>query len=923
MSRRFITAVVAYLVALAGFRPPAQAARARGAFAHALPARLAALVAASMILSTGLAVAPVSAVGPVRMAPAGLPSTATAGVQTAGRSPAKWTVMVYMAADNNLEPDTIINLMEMAAVGSSPDVNIVVQLTRPANYSGFYGAWGGTRRFLITKSDGNASTGDFQFSPSRFATFLNAVGPKTGLSPDQITQVLSSSPANQEGFALHSTFPTIDPGTPLMPLQLANVQDLGTAVNSADGVTLAGFGTWAVNAYPADHYGLVMWDHGAGWSAIANDDVLGKNGMSIPAMTGALATITAATGRKLDFIGFDACLMAELQVADAVQPYAAWDIAAEELVPGLGWDYTPPLAALEANPSMTGRDFGHAVVDAFNTLYSGTRKASAQSFDLGVLDLSKVDGVVSAVASFDTAVGKAKGHDLKVVATARANAQAFASVGKSSDLATTVSSVDLGDFERIVGNLSQDAGVKLASTKVREAVGQLVVYHRASASLPQSNGLSVFFPADANTFTAADGDRYRTEFAALLPRWQDFLDTYYGAAAAAGGTPLLQITSVSTKSRPGSIYDTPVISFNLTGRNTVSVQATVLYQLNPTTLVALDQFPIVSMMTAPDGSQVSQYPDGKSVNDFYWNTRIPSLQDATGSLKVLMTTNAGDQQHGYISGEFTDVVTGTQSLGTLAINLATMQSSGFWATADANGNAQLAAQLTPTAGDAFEPIYTTIALSDGSAQRVLSGRKFVFGNGPLTVATQPGPDGTYTMILSATNAAGTAALAQATLRVRNGGLNPSLQGFKVLGTGMSFLYPSAWTDVQSYTRGDGLDVLYVSDVSGNDVITVTDYPTRRSLASAQAATIADLKGIRGVVIGRWTGTSVGTNRATKLSYHYRDTTGATIYGTAVAVYVASNRQGYELTIEVPHSQVMAAKSIFAGVLKTAKFFTPV
>jgi hypothetical protein len=483
--------------------------------------------------------------------------------------------------------------------------------------------------------------------------------------------------------------------------------------------------------------------------------------------------------------------------------------------------------------------------------------------------------------------------------------------------------VDLGDFERIVGNLSQDAGVKLASTKVREAVGQLVVYHRASASLPQSNGLSVFFPADANTFTAADGDRYRTEFAALLPRWQDFLDTYYGAAAAAGGTPLLQITSVSTKSRPGSIYDTPVISFNLTGRNTVSVQATVLYQLNPTTLVALDQFPIVSMMTAPDGSQVSQYPDGKSVNDFYWNTRIPSLQDATGSLKVLMTTNAGDQQHGYISGEFTDVVTGTQSLGTLAINLATMQSSGFWATADANGNAQLAAQLTPTAGDAFEPIYTTIALSDGSAQRVLSGRKFVFGNGPLTVATQPGPDGTYTMILSATNAAGTAALAQATLRVRNGGLNPSLQGFKVLGTGMSFLYPSAWTDVQSYTRGDGLDVLYVSDVSGNDVITVTDYPTRRSLASAQAATIADLKGIRGVVIGRWTGTSVGTNRATRLSYHYRDTTGATIYGTAVAVYVASNRQGYELTIEVPHSQVMAAKSIFAGVLKTAKFFTPV
>ena len=537
-----------------------------------------------------------------------------------------------------------------------------------------------------------------------------------------------------------------------------------------------------------------------------------------------------------------------------------------------------------------------------------------------MLDLSKVDGVVSSVASFDTAVGKAKGDDLKVVATARADAQVFGSVGQSSDLATSVSSVDLGDFERIVGNLSQDAGVRSASTKVREAVGQLVVYHRASASLPQSNGLSVFFPADAATFTAADGDRYRTEFAALLPGWQDFLDTYYGAAAAAGGTPLLQITAVSTKTRPGSIYDTPVVSFDLTGKNTVGVQATVLYQVNPTTQVVLDQFPIVSMVTAPDGSQVSQYPDGRSANDFYWNTRIPSLQDATGSLKVLMTTNPGDQQHGYISGEFTDVATGTQSVGTLAINLATMQSSGFWATADANGNAQPAAQLTPKPGDSFEPIYAAVDTSDGSVQQVLSGRQFVFGTVPLTVATQPGPDGAYTIILSAKNAAGGATSAQATVVVRNGGLNPSLQGFKDLGTGLSFLYPSAWTDVQGYTRGDGLDVLYVSNVSGNDVITVTDYPTRRSLASAQAATIADLKGIRGVVIGRWTGTHVGSNKAAMLSYHYRDTTGVTVYGTAVAVYVASNRQGYELTVEVPRSQVTAARSIFAGVLKTAKFF---
>ena len=55
-----------------------------------------------------------------------------------GQAPhAKWTIMVYVAANNNLEPNSITNLMEMAAVGSTADVNIVVQITRPPNYQGF------------------------------------------------------------------------------------------------------------------------------------------------------------------------------------------------------------------------------------------------------------------------------------------------------------------------------------------------------------------------------------------------------------------------------------------------------------------------------------------------------------------------------------------------------------------------------------------------------------------------------------------------------------------------------------------------------------------------------------------------------------------------------------------------------------------
>ena len=73
---------------------------------------------------------------------------------------AKWTVMVYMAADNNLDTATLRDIAEMARVGSSDKVhpvkfpkgsckaafngvNILVQLDRANDFL--------TRRFFITK----------------------------------------------------------------------------------------------------------------------------------------------------------------------------------------------------------------------------------------------------------------------------------------------------------------------------------------------------------------------------------------------------------------------------------------------------------------------------------------------------------------------------------------------------------------------------------------------------------------------------------------------------------------------------------------------------------------------------------------------------------------------------------------------------
>jgi hypothetical protein len=834
-----------------------------------------------------------------------------------------WTLMVYMAANNNLEPNSIINLMEMAAVGSTADVNIVVQLTRPPDYKGFYGEWGGTRRFLITKSDGGLSSGDFQISPTRFTEYLNAIAARAGLTQDQVSQLTRAGGAQREQAALQLSIPVIEPQKPLTPLQIKDVQDLGTQVNSADAATLADFGTWAIQNYPADHYGLIMWDHGGGWPMIGSDDTLGPAGITMSGFQQALATMTKASGQKFDFIGFDACLMAQLPVAVTIQPYANYEIAAEELVPGFGWDYMPALNALVTNPALSALDFGKVEVDAFNSLYSGPQKKATQSFDLGVMDLSKVDGVLKALSDFDAAVKAAKDNELKAIATSRSNVQRFASVGESPDDEATIASVDLSDLMRLMSSLSGDGAVKQAAKNVIQAVAQMVVYHKASASLPHANGLSIFFPQDSGTFSAADGRRFRTEYADSLSSWQDFLDTFYGVAsgAATSSKPVLQVTKVSTDQQPGSIQDTPVISYSLNGKNIVGVSAYVIYQVNPQTSVVLDTFPVTSTVTTADGSQVNDYPDGQTSNDFYWNTKIPKLSDGTNGLLVLMTTNAKDQQHGFIRGQYTDKITGKQTDSSLLINLDTYQSSALWAMQDVSGSSHTIAQISPKPGDTFEPIYRVLD-QKGAAQDVLSGTRLVFSKDPFQVADVPGPDGQYTIVLSATDAAGNSVVDTAGVNVQNKGLDATLQGFKDLGFGIHFLYPFDWTDVQTYQRQDGSDELYATDLAGTQTLSAVNYSDATSLADVETKVKAEVNGIQGAQVGQTTAVTVGTTQGMRIAYQYTDSDGVQIVGTAVAVYIAETQQGYLLQIEAPNDQADMAQKIFDQVLQSSQFFAP-
>jgi len=231
---------------------------------------------------------------------------------------AKWTFMVYLAADNNLEELGIIDINEMEAIGSTQDVNVVVQVDRAPGYDTSNGDWTTTRRYYIVK-DSNGTD----------------------------TQIVS-----------------------------ALIEDLGE-VNMGDPQALADFLLWAMQEYPADHYCLVLWGHGGGWRHrrptrdVCYDDT-DVDYLSTLELEQALAQVYQQTTGRVDVIAMDACLMGMIEVGYQLSSYIQVFVASEEEVPGDGFPYDMILEALAASPDMTPEQLGQVIVQKYKSYYTTT-----------------------------------------------------------------------------------------------------------------------------------------------------------------------------------------------------------------------------------------------------------------------------------------------------------------------------------------------------------------------------------------------------------------------------------------------------------------------------------------------------------------------------------------------------------------------
>ncbi len=276
----------------------------------------------------------------------------------------KRTIMIYMAADNDLRPFAARNIQQMANIGSNQNITIVVHLD--IRISGNKKI---TRRYLIEK--------------------------------DQVLHIDPYNPLTQQ----------MDSGNPSTLISFcewaiknydASEYDLilwnhGTGIlEPPHGKIINPMDLFVFN--PSTH--RLELDRSVGFMEILDslepkqrgvcwDDTTG-NYLSNRKLETALDTICQKClgGKKFGIIGFDACLMSMLEVSSFIKRYAHVMVGSEEVELGMGWKYDEVLLPF-IKEALSTTAFACQIVNAYDRTY----QSITNDYTLSAINLDSIEAL--------------------------------------------------------------------------------------------------------------------------------------------------------------------------------------------------------------------------------------------------------------------------------------------------------------------------------------------------------------------------------------------------------------------------------------------------------------------------------------------------------------------------------------------------
>ena len=326
----------------------------------------------------------------------------------------------------------------------------------------------------------------------------------------------------------------------------------GKQMSSSENVTA--FVNWALDKYPGDKVAMTFWNHGSDVRGYGNDEVSGTN-LAVPKIKEALANTNFITNNnKFELLGFDACLMGNLETVSTLQEFANYYIGSEEQEPGHGWNYTPIIQSLNtANASFTGDDLGRVIVDGF---LSQATTEETTAVTLGVINTAKVSALEnSLVTLFNLLVSDSK---IQKLHKARAKAEEYSKSINNPEYSEDM--VDIGDLMVKLKGFAPELSTEIDDVlaKLQEAI----VYSRNDMARPRATGLSMYIPHNVlvdqeELYKILDDHYYNIDFKIEI---RDFIYDEYTPQALADNNP------------PSGTHDPNFVLFNSSSEDVAAKQ---------------------------------------------------------------------------------------------------------------------------------------------------------------------------------------------------------------------------------------------------------------------------------------------------------------------------------------------------------------
>lgn len=316
--------------------------------------------------------------------------------------------------------------------------------------------------------------------------------------------------------------------------------------NTGDPQVLSDFIAYTIQKYPAAHYALIFNDHGSSWPGVGADGSSDNDQLTLAELHQGIASgLDAAKVDSLDILGFDACLMATYETASTLQDVSKLMIASQELEPGYGWDYTSlESAARGAKP----KEVAAAVLKAYNeqSLAEGESQVT-----LAAIDLGKMPALDKAVDAFTTSLQGQLDTAGPDIGRALSNSLSYGATPDYNFYMT-----DLGQLADQLGGAGDDVVAAIDDAVLAKVDGQ---------ATKGATGMAIYFPPQQGAFS----EKYTKVDAAA--GWTKFLDAYYSAGQAAGGTPTFASSTAESGFQNGGFVVAQQVTSDLNQITDVSV----------------------------------------------------------------------------------------------------------------------------------------------------------------------------------------------------------------------------------------------------------------------------------------------------------------------------------------------------------------